>query len=123
MAKRKTGRGGDTPATPSDELILGRLAFGAGPADERAQLREMGPAAWIAESTREHSRAVELGNLAYGYLWWVIDSENFAALGDGGNVIYINTKKRIMVSITAFLKPNVKDRIGWIKTEIEPLLT
>ena len=49
MAKRKTGRGGDTPATPSDELILGRLAFGAGPADERAQLREMGPAAWIAE--------------------------------------------------------------------------
>ncbi len=85
--------------------------------------KQIVPAAWAAESTREHSRAVELGNLAYGYLWWIIDSDSYAALGDGGNVIYVNRKERIVVCVEAFLKPDVKDRIGWIKTEIEPLLS
>ena len=80
------------------------------------------PAQWIAESTREQSRAGDYGNLAYGYLWWVVDSDCFAALGDGGNVIYVNRKERIVVCVEAFLKPEVKDRIGWIRTEIEPLL-
>ena len=81
------------------------------------------PAQWVAESTKEHSRAVALGNLAYGYLWWIIDSESFAALGDGGNVIYVNRKERIVVCVESFLKPEVKDRLGWIKAEIEPLLS
>ena len=84
--------------------------------------RQIVPAQWIIESTREQSRAVEYGNLAYGYLWWVVDSDCFAALGDGGNVIYVNRKERVVVCVEAFLKPEVKDRIGWIKTEIEPLL-
>lgn len=46
---------------------------------------------WINESTKEHSRW-EIQNLSYGYLWW-IHKDGFAAMGDGGNTIYVNTKK------------------------------
>jgi len=81
------------------------------------------PARWVTESTREHSRCPDWGKLPYGYLWWIIDSNRFAALGDGGNVIYVNTKKRMVVSIASFMVPDVKDRIKWITTEIEPLFS
>ena len=105
--------------SPREMAKIGQLYLGGGIWEGR----QIVPAAWIAESTREHSRAVELGNLAYGYLWWIIDSDSFAALGDGGNVIYVNTNKKLVIAMTAFLTPDVKDRIGWIKTEIEPLLS
>lgn len=78
-------------------------------------------AGWIAESTREHSRCVQWGNLAYGYLWWIIGRDSYAALGDGGNVIYVNTKKKIVVSIASLFMPDAKDRIEFIKEHIEPL--
>lgn len=38
---------------------------------------------------------------AYGYLWWV-NEDGYAAMGDGGNIIYVNTKKKLVVSIAAF---------------------
>lgn len=73
---------------------------------------------WIAQSTQEHSRWDEK---KYGFLWWIIDeSENsFAALGDGGNVIYVNPKKELVVAISALFMPRVKDRITLIKEYIE----
>lgn len=49
MARQRTARGAPAPAGPSDELILGRLAFGPGPAAERQHLREAGLSAWLAE--------------------------------------------------------------------------
>ncbi len=77
---------------------------------------------WIQESTMEHSRCNQR-KLSYGYLWWIIDEKehSYAALGDGGNVIYINTKKNIVVAIASFFIPHAKDRIKLIKTYIEPL--
>lgn len=77
-------------------------------------------AKWIEESTKEHSRWDELG-LSYGYLWWINDGNGYSAIGDGGNVIYVNTNKNIVVSITALFKPNVTDRIEFIKEYIEPI--
>ena len=77
---------------------------------------------WIKESTKEHSRWKKL-NLPYGYLWW-IDNEKehtFAAMGDGGNVIYVNKDKNIVVSIASLFKPNVTDRLEFIKKYIEPI--
>lgn len=74
---------------------------------------------WIKESTKEHSRW-EKANLLYGYLWWIVD-DGFAAIGDGGNVIYVNKKKNIVISITALFKQNVTDRIEFIKEYIEPI--
>ena len=81
------------------------------------------PAWWIAKSTKEHSRCTQWGDLPYGYLWWIIDEKehSYAAMGDGGNVIYVNHKKNMVVSIASLLMPDAKDRIELIKTYIEPM--
>ncbi|WP_331665905.1 hypothetical protein [Anaerosporobacter sp.] len=79
-------------------------------------------ARWVDESTKEHSRW-EKRNLAYGYLWWIIDDKehSYAAMGDGGNVIYVNTKKNIVISIASLFEQKVKDRLEFIKEYIEPM--
>lgn len=75
---------------------------------------------WIDKSTKEHSRWGKL-NLSYGYLWWVEDGNGYAAMGDGGNVIYVNTKGKIVVSIASLFVPKVKDRIELIKEHVVPI--
>ena len=77
---------------------------------------------WIEESTTEHSRWKKL-NLPYGYLWWINNDieDGFAAMGDGGNVIYVNKDRNIVVAITSLFKRNVTDRIDFIKNYIEPI--
>ena len=82
--------------------------------------------AWIAEMTRprvvesDHFREME-----YGYLWWMIDRKKniYAAIGNSGNVIYINPEKNIVVSVASYFKPTVFDRIDFIQQYIEPLIT
>lgn len=76
--------------------------------------------AWIEESTQEHSHSAQL-NLAYGYLWWVDEDHCFAAVGDSGNVIYVNTEKQMVVSIASLYIQEAKDRMEFIKTYVEPL--
>lgn len=78
-------------------------------------------AAWVAESTAEHSRWKEL-DLPYGYLWWAgIGNGGFAATGDSGNVIYVNPKKKTVVAIASLYMPTAKDRIALIEQYIEPM--
>ncbi|MEA4888674.1 MAG: serine hydrolase [Clostridiaceae bacterium] len=101
--------------TPEDMGKIGQLYLNGGIWNHRQIIS----AEWIAESTRIHSRWDEL-KLSYGYLWWIIDGDSFAALGDGGNVIYVNTKEKMAVSIASLFKPVVKDRIELIKENIEP---
>ena len=76
---------------------------------------------WIDESTCEHSR---WDKLQYGYLWWIIDKDDhsYAAIGDGGNVIYVNPAKKLVVAIASLFKPTARDRIELIKTLIEPTM-
>ena len=105
--------------TPREMATFGRLYLDGGVWEDK----QIVPAAWVTESTWEHSRCLEWGKLPYGYLWWIIDQESFAALGDGGNAIYVNTKKRMVIAIASFLTPDAKDRIKWIKTRIEPLFS
>ena len=81
--------------------------------------RQIVSGTWVGESTHEHSRCAD-PETAYGYLWWLTGRDSYAALGDGGNVIYINTKKKIVVAIASLLVPEPKDRIGLIKKYIEP---
>lgn len=81
--------------------------------------RQLVPENWVAESTREHSRW-KARNLPYGYLWWV-NQDGFAAMGDGGNVIWVNTRKRLVAAITALFRQKADDRVGLIQTHIEPM--
>lgn len=102
--------------TPMEMAKIGQLYLNGG----IWQNKQIIPAWWIDESTKEHSR---WGKLTYGYLWWIIDDKEhiYAAMGDGGNVIYVNTKKRMVVSIASLFIPHAKDRIKLIKEYIEPM--
>lgn len=55
---------------------------------------------WIAESTRAHV-ACPYGE--YGYLWWKPRElpTGFAALGDGGNALFVSPPQRLVVAVTA----------------------
>ena len=80
---------------------------------------------WIEEMTRP--RAVESDNfrgMEYGYLWWIIDRKKniYAAIGNSGNVIYINPEKNIVIAVSSYFKPTILDRIDFIQEYIEPFL-
>jgi CubicO group peptidase (beta-lactamase class C family) len=102
--------------TPADMAKIGQLYLSRGIWDGKQVIS----AEWITESTRVHSRWDEL-KLSYGYLWWIIDVDSYAALGDGGNVIYVNHAKNLVVAIASLFKPVAKDRIELIKKYIEPV--
>lgn len=104
--------------SPIDMAKIGQLCLNGGMWDGKQIVSK----SWINESTREHSRWQEL-NLPYGYLWWINDDpdQSFAAMGDGGNIIYVNKSKKLVVSVASFFKPDVTDRIEFIKTFVEPV--
>ena len=80
---------------------------------------------WIAESTRPRMQCDDrFGNMSYGYLWWTPDSRSkaYAAIGDGGNVIYINPEQNIVVAVGAAFKPRIFDRVQFIQEYVEPML-
>ena len=50
---------------------------------------------WITQMLMLHSSTeIKSQKMKYGYLWWIIDADNkiYAAIGDSGNVIYIDAK-------------------------------
>tara|TARA_A100000171_G_scaffold52081_1_gene68946 strand:+ start:3465 stop:4433 length:969 start_codon:yes stop_codon:yes gene_type:complete len=77
---------------------------------------------WVEDSTKAHSN---YGELSYGYLWWIIDDQKnncFAAIGDGGNIIYVDPDMKTVIAITSLFMPRAKDRITFIRKHILPLL-
>ena len=72
---------------------------------------------WVEESTTEHSRWKKM-NLPYGYLWWIGETGGYAAMGDGGNIIYVNPDRNLVVAITSLFYPRAKDRIEFIENFI-----
>ena len=80
---------------------------------------------WIEEMTRP--RIVESNNfrgMEYGYLWWIIDRKKniYAAIGNSGNVIYVNPKKNTVIAVSSYFKPTIFDRIDFIQEYIEPFI-
>ena len=80
---------------------------------------------WIKDMTSP--RAVEgrmFRGMQYGYMWWIIHPKDnvYAAIGNSGNVIYINPKENIVIALTAYFKPTVMDRIDFIEDRILPML-
>ena len=104
--------------TPRDMSKIGQLCLSNGSRNGKQIISSD----WIKESTREHSRWLER-DLPYGYLWWVLNSENthaFAALGDGGNTIYVNPEKQLVVAIASHFKPLAKPGTELIEKYILP---
>lgn len=80
---------------------------------------------WIEKMT---SPCVELGRdfafMQYGYLWYRPHKNDkvFAALGDGGNVIYVNNEAGVAVGVTSTFKVRIFDRVDFIEKNILPLI-
>ena len=103
--------------SPTDMAKIGQMYLNGGIWEGKRIVSE----SWVNESTSEHSRWDRIG-VGYGYLWWKAEDENgFAAMGDGGNIIYVSRDKKMVVAITSTFKPRVNDRIEFIKKYVEPL--
>lgn len=79
---------------------------------------------WITQMTSPIRELGEsFGNMYYGYLWYrpYRDKPVYAAVGDGGNVIYADCEKNISVGVTGTFKPRIFDRIEFIERNVIPL--
>ena len=76
---------------------------------------------YLNEMTKSYvSLDDKFGNQDYGYLWWLPhrSEDVVAAIGDGGNVIYINRKYNIVVAVTGYFKPMIFDRVEYIEKNV-----
>lgn len=101
--------------SPVDMAKIGQLFLNKGKWNDKQIVSER----WVRESTTEHSRWKKL-NLPYGYLWWIGEKSGYAAMGDGGNIIYVNPEKNLVVAITSLFYPRAKDRIEFIEKFVLP---
>ena len=80
---------------------------------------------WIEEMTSP--RTVEskyFRGMSYGYLWWIVHPEKsiYAAVGNSGNVIYVNPYTQVVVAVSSYFKPTVLDRVDFIEEELLPAI-
>lgn len=103
--------------SPVDMAKIGQLFLNKGIWNGERIISEK----WVLESTLEQSRWKQR-NLPYGYLWWVSERDNgYAAMGDGGNIIYVSPEKNMVVAITSLFLPGARDRIEFIRNYVEPI--
>lgn len=72
---------------------------------------------WVADS-------LAMTPNKYGYLWWLDDEPvtAFAAMGDGGNMIYCVPEEEVVVTMTSDFMRKPKDRFELVKDYIFPAL-
>ena len=63
------------------------------------------------------------GFMEYGFLWYkpFENREVYAAIGDCGNIIYVNREVNVSVGVTGTFKPRIFDRIEFIEKYVLPL--
>lgn len=68
---------------------------------------------------------VEVPVMSYGYLWWIVDENKhiYSAIGNSGNVIYVNPSNNIVIAITSYFKPTIFDRIDFVQKYVEPVIS
>lgn len=80
---------------------------------------------WIEEMTEPYQKCgEEYQNMSYGYLWWIPDkkSNNYSAIGNSGNIIYVNTVNNLVIAVTSYFRPTIFDRVDFVQKYIEPIL-
>lgn len=73
---------------------------------------------WIKDMTRPRKIEGQMWRgMMYGYLWWITNPEKniYAAIGNSGNVIYVNPDKNVVVSVASYFKPTIFDRVDFIE--------
>ena len=87
--------------------------------------RRIVSAEWIKQMITPYLKLGErFGFMEYGYLWYkpYEDKEVYAAIGDSGNIIYVNKEMGISVGITGTFKPRIFDRVEFIEKTVLPLI-
>ena len=105
-----------------DMAKVGQLCLNKGVFDNK----QIVSSEWITQMTTPYIKCDEkFAFMQYGFLLWIIDKEKniYSAIGDSGNVIYVNADKNIVISVTATFKPLVFDRVQFIQKYIEPFIT
>lgn len=109
----------------ADEMAkIGQLCLDEG--EIIANGKQIFTSEWLSESTKVYMKCdYKFRDMKYGYLWWIIDEDKhiYAAIGNSGNVIYINPETKTVAAVAAYFKPTVYDRIDFIKNYIEPCVS
>ena len=108
-------------ATGRDLAKLGSMVLNNGTyKDQKVVSRE-----WIKQMTTPYLKLGErFGFMEYGYLWYkpIADKEVYAAIGDCGNIIYVNKELNLAVGMTGTFKPRIFDRVEFIEKTVIPSL-
>jgi len=105
----------------ADMAKIGQLCLRGGCADGRRIVSRE----WLRQMTAP--RKVEskmFRGMDYGYLWWIVHPGKnvFAAIGNSGNVIYVNPEKDVAAGVSSFFKPTVFDRVDFLEETLLPAL-
>ena len=106
-------------ATGRDLARLGEMVLHEGAYDGKQIISSE----WISEMLTPRLKLDKMfGYMEYGYLWYkpYEDKEVFAAIGDSGNIIYINKENNVSVGITGTFKPRIFDRVEFIEEKVLP---
>lgn len=98
------------------DLVLNNGVFGGKRIISESYMKEM-----LTPRIRLGER---FGNMEYGYLWYKPYSgrEVYAAIGDGGNLIYVNKELGVSVGVTGTFKPAIYDRVEFVESKVLPAL-
>ena len=80
---------------------------------------------YLDDMLRPHLKLGErFGFMNYGYLWYqpFDDRAVYAAIGDSGNIIYVNQEANVSVGITGSFKPRIYDRVDFIERNVLPVM-
>ena len=60
----------------------------------------------------------------YGYLWWIVHPEEhiYAAIGNSGNIIYVDPGRNLVAAVSSYFEPAVSDRVELIENMLLPAL-
>ncbi len=104
-----------------DMAVLGMLVLNDGQYKGKRIISD----GYIRDMTTPHLKLDErFGFMNYGYLWYkpYYDREIHAAIGDSGNIIYVNKEINISVGITGTFKPRIFDRVEFIEQKLLPAI-
>ena len=104
-----------------DMALIGEMVLNGGVSDGKRILSE----SYINDMLTPHLKLGDrFGYMEYGYLWYkpYEDRNVFAAIGDGGNVIYVNKEENVAAGVTGTFKPLIFDRVEFIEKKVLPVI-
>lgn len=104
-----------------DMAVIGMLLLNGGCYNGKRIISEE----YLREMNAPHLRLGErFGYMDYGYLWYrpFEGRDVYAAIGDSGNIIYVNKEMNVSVGITGTFKPRIFDRVDFIEQKVLPII-